>query len=128
MWGYYLPRGFCYTPHRRQAEARVASELASESGAEWESGPGAGGVERAHLPLSGVDVFAKTPINYIYARPSVSSEGWKLSRHGERWLGHLGEEADESLDVLRIVDEMPLRRVVGFPPFRPGNWYPSGRS
>ena len=30
----------------------------------------------------------------------VSSEGWKLSRRGERWPWPLAEEADESLDVL----------------------------
>jgi hypothetical protein len=30
----------------------------------------------------------------------VSCEGWKLSRHGERWPWHLAEEADQSLDVL----------------------------
>ena len=31
----------------------------------------------------------------------VSCEGWKLSRHGERWPWHLAEEADQPLYVLR---------------------------
>ena len=36
-----------------------------------------------------------------YRRGRVSCQGWKLSRHGERWPWHLAEEADQPLDVLR---------------------------
>ena len=44
----------------------------------------------------------------------VSCEDWKLSRRGERWPWPLAEEPDESLDVLRIVDEIRFEESLGF--------------